>query len=336
MRAWTIVRITLAVAFVHVLALGSAPASSSRPASAGRAGARPVVLVVPAAPHPRGAGESLDSGARARAAWNPAELAVVQAAMDPRLHARVAPAPAGPRSMAASARRRASTIYATRPPPSATLAYRLHQSNPDGRTLDGPAQLEWRVDPAGYTLRLALQPRDGPARSWTSEGTFDRGGLAPHRLVQQDGVRLTHRLELASASVAPAAPGLAAGSQDRWSWLAQLAAILEARPGTPPPRVDLDVTGLRGDVEQWRFTSRGAAGPPPPATEGEAPSFIERRQAARLLLMVREPERPFDLEVEAWLDPARHHWPVALRLSTPPSRWTFYLYLYQEPRPHDS
>jgi hypothetical protein len=96
--------------------------------------------------------------------------------------------------------------------------------------------------------------------------------------------------------------------------------------------VELSVTGLSGAVEQWRFALRRAAAAPPPGSGGDPPDALERQQAGRLLLMVREPERPYDLRIEAWLDPRRHHWPAALRLSTPPSRWTFYLHgLPQEP-----
>lgn len=237
-------------------------------------------------------------------------------------------APATPRGPGGgSGRGETQPVYATRLPPPATLAYRLHQANPGGRTLDGPAHLDWRADPAGYRLRLVLQPEDAPERSWTSDGELDRAGLAPRRLVQLDGARETHRLEFAKrGSSGPAAHPLAPGGQDRWSWLAQLAAILEARPATVPPWVDLAVTGLRGAVEHWHFAARGAGGRPPPAPEEGTPFPLGPGQAARLLLMVREPERPYDLRIEAWLDPARHHWPAALRLSTPPSRWTFYLY----------
>ena len=34
------------------------------------------------------------------------------------------------------------------------------------------------------------------------------------------------------------------------------------------------------------------------------------------LAVRREPRKPFDTQVEAWFDPARHHLPVRLKLST--------------------
>jgi hypothetical protein len=46
-----------------------------------------------------------------------------------------------------------------------------------------------------------------------------------------------------------------------------------------------------------------------------------------LLHVLREPARPYDLRVEAWLAPALHHLPVLLRLSTPPSAWAMSLTL---------
>jgi hypothetical protein len=48
-------------------------------------------------------------------------------------------------------------------------------------------------------------------------------------------------------------------------------------------------------------------------------------QACALLHVLREPERPYDLRVEAWLAPALHHFPAALRLSTPPGGWSLSL-----------
>ncbi|HEX4509358.1 MAG TPA: hypothetical protein VH328_04740 [Burkholderiaceae bacterium] len=247
-------------------------------------------------------------------------------------HALGAAPPAGGRAAArprlastgGGANRPRRPVYPTRAPPRATLAYRLRQSNPDGRLLEGPATLEWQADPASYSLRLTLQPADAPARSWISNGVFAVDGVEPRRLVQQDGQRETRRLELGTA--APGAPArLAAGSQDRWSWLAQLAAILEARPRAPPAYIDLAVTGLRGTVEQWRFARKDPALASALLRSDAGPAFAPG-QAARLLMWVKEPDRPYDLRIEAWLDPARHHWPAALRLSTPPSRWTFYLH----------
>jgi hypothetical protein len=42
--------------------------------------------------------------------------------------------------------------------------------------------------------------------------------------------------------------------------------------------------------------------------------------------LVREPEHPYDLRVEVWLDPARGHWPLRLRQTQVPGgeplEWT--------------
>jgi hypothetical protein len=45
-----------------------------------------------------------------------------------------------------------------------------------------------------------------------------------------------------------------------------------------------------------------------------------------LLHLLREPERPYDLRVEAWLSPALHHLPIGLRMSTPPGTWSIALW----------
>jgi hypothetical protein len=87
--------------------------------------------------------------------------------------------------------------------------------------------------------------------------------------------------------------------------------------------VHLQVAGLRGELGRWTLhLSPGAALPPEAQDRVPAPW-----RAAPLLHVVREPEHPYDLRVEAWLSPAIHHFPIALRLATPPGRWSFGLWL---------
>jgi hypothetical protein len=45
-----------------------------------------------------------------------------------------------------------------------------------------------------------------------------------------------------------------------------------------------------------------------------------------LLHVVRIPEQPYDLRIEAWLSPSLHHLPAGLRMSTPPGTWSLSLW----------
>jgi hypothetical protein len=66
------------------------------------------------------------------------------------------------------------------------------------------------------------------------------------------------------------------------------------------------VSGARGDADVWAFTTAAAE---PIET---APGTV---QAIKL---TRAPRRPYDTQVEIWLDPAREHLPVRLRFSNSP------------------
>jgi hypothetical protein len=101
---------------------------------------------------------------------------------------------------------------------------------------------------------------------------------------------------------------LAAGAQDRLSWMLQLPAVLAADPAAfaPGARVSMQVAGARGEADVWTFGVEAV----------EALDVPEGRidGAWRLL---REPRRPYDTRVEVWLDPARHFLPVKVRLLQP-------------------
>jgi hypothetical protein len=219
-------------------------------------------------------------------------------------------------------------VYATRPPPDLRLGYALRQTNPGGSSPGGRAELVWARSAGGYALRLAARLEGRAAREWLGEGRLEAAGLAPRRLVQRDRGRATRSVEFdpacACARWADAAPpaALAPGAQDRWSWLAQLAAMAEADPRQLAV-AHLQVAGLRGQLDRWTFRATPAAPLPAEARDG-VPAAL---RAAPLLHLVRDPDRPYDLRVEAWLAPAIHHFPIALRLATPPGPWSFTLWL---------
>ena len=70
-------------------------------------------------------------------------------------------------------------------------------------------------------------------------------------------------------------------------------------------RISMLVSGARGDADVWAFGVIGV----------EAVDIVGGRVQGALALR-REPRKPFDTQVEVWLDPARHHLPVRLKLST--------------------
>ena len=228
--------------------------------------------------------------------------------------------------------------YPTRPPPPATLRYALASTLPaaGGRpasTGEGRAELAWTRDAAGFALRLSAAPAGRAAREWVSIGGFDAAGLAPARLAERERGRDTRVVDFDRAaarvrfSSAAGERATAPGVQDRWSWIAQLAAIAEgadAAGSRAGATWTLQVAGLRGDLDRWTFRVLDDDAPPPGALAGRVPG---RARAPGLLHVLREPERPYDLRVEAWLSPALHHLPAALRLSTPPSGWSLALTL---------
>lgn len=293
------------------------PAARELPRVPEASHALPTAGGLPAAPAD---GASQRMPAVARAPTRPAAAAgavvtpVPARPRDPASPAAAAPSPAG----------RPWPRYATRPPPSLSLAGRVRLTLPSGDAHEGPARLTWMHEAAGYHLQVDVAPEGRPPRLWASDGVVDAAGLAPRQLIQRDGDRLVHRVTFdPAARSAPAAPAgatdaaglLAPGAQDRWSWLAQLASILEAAT-TPPAVVHLQVAGLHGELERYSFRIESGARAPPGAASASA-------RAHRLLQVTREPDAPYGLRVQAWLDPALHHFPVEMRLTTPPAHWAF-------------
>jgi len=195
-------------------------------------------------------------------------------------------------------------VYATRLPPAATLQYTVLR---EGGLHSGlQAELRWRPGDGGrYTLTMGLA-----ATGWASVGAVDENGLAPERQVetrrgrevraanfQREAGRITFSGPQVEYPLLP-------GSQDRISWLLQLAAVLEAAPELAGRgrEVVLFVAGPRGDGRPWTFISQG-----PESVELAAGAVDGVR-------LHREPAGPFDTRVDVWLDPARHHLPVRLRL----------------------
>ena len=197
-------------------------------------------------------------------------------------------------------------IYATQLPPAVALQFEMRR----GLSV-GQAVLDWQPSADGYQLTLQGRATGAPAIGWASVGGFDGDGIAPLRYTesrrgrelraanfQRDSGRITFS---GPAIEHPQVPG----AQDRLSWMVQLAAVLAANPvlAVPDVQVSMWVVGTRGDAEVWTFTVQGRVALDLPA--GRIDDAVH---------LVREPRRPYDTQVQVWLDPQRHHLPVQVLL----------------------
>jgi len=213
-------------------------------------------------------------------------------------------------------------VYPTRLPAAARWTYALRVN---GQT--GSAQIAWLPADGAYRLTLDGHSAAGaPLIEQASQGALDQHGLAPERFVDR------RRGRGAQAAHFQRTPGLISfsgpqrrftlwpGAQDRLSWLPQLAAIVAAASASQQ-EVRLFVADARGHAGLWRFTAQG------PALVDTALGPLATQ------LWLREPPRPEGLRAEAWLDPARGHWPVRLRLTALRSGDVLELQLLGAPAP---
>jgi hypothetical protein len=183
--------------------------------------------------------------------------------------------------------------------------------------------LLWRQGAGSYSLSLeARLPLIGTIFSESSSGGFDSHGLAPTRHTERRLRRSERALTITrdatggggvlSFSASSARLPLQPGTQDRVSWLAQLAAVYGAAaaslaPGNTPAAdaphwpvgLTMPVASVNGDLRSWQFRLL-------PATPADAGLLhLERRPAAG----------EYDTRAEVWLDPARQAWPVRVLLT---------------------
>jgi len=217
----------------------------------------------------------------------------------------------------------AAPTYPTAPPPPADLLFDIHRGETTGQ-----ARLSWRLEPDGqYALELqpvpaagtdATTPPRGPAAAlaphWTSRGRLDPDGLAPERFAVARRGRERHaanfRRDVGIVSYAGPAQTwpLAAGAQDRLSWMVQIAAVLQADPALAAPgvRISMMVVGAHGDAGLWTFTVQEKVTLEGPG--GEAlPAWQLRRESGHA----------HDPQVQVWLAPDLHHLPLRVRLTLP-------------------
>jgi hypothetical protein len=209
-------------------------------------------------------------------------------------------------------------VWAARLPGDFAARYLLQRGEEPARAVT----LRLETGDGRYALHLTGEA-GGRGPEQASQGRVEETGLAPERYLDRrraraaaaanfDGTR--SRITYSGARLEQP---LYAGAQDRLSWIVQLAAIVDADPARwhERARLALYVTGARGDAQLWWFTVRGRVAL-------ESPGGAARE----LLHLVREPDRPYDLRVEAWLDPAHQHLPARLQLSPVPAgqpmRWS--------------
>jgi hypothetical protein len=214
-------------------------------------------------------------------------------------------------------------VYRTKLPPAMTLGYELTY----GRWT-GSGELLWRPNgPNGYDARLEGRVAGMRIITLASQGGVDAAGLAPVRYTDlrrgrgEQAANFQRKAGKITFSGNPAEYPLLQGSQDRLSWMLQLAAIALAEPKrvAAGSRVVLHVVGARGDSDVWAFQ---VVGPEEVSTPDGAMKTIK---------LLREPRKPHDTRVEVWLAPTLHYLPVRAKQTTENSSWDLRLQSSQTP-----
>jgi len=200
-------------------------------------------------------------------------------------------------------------VYRTQLPPPVTLHYQLRRGS-----LGGTAQIRWQPGSDRYRLVLEAQVAGIAMLKQTSEGGIDATGLAPVRFLDQrarrSAVAANFRREdgRVTFSGARAEWPLFPGSQDRLSWMIQLAGVAAAAPDrlVAGGTIAMVVVGARGDASVWTFRYAGR-------------DTIETASGTvHGVKLVREARSAYDTSADIWLDPDRSYLPThaTLRNST--------------------
>jgi hypothetical protein len=208
---------------------------------------------------------------------------------------------------------RPTTPPATYPiqiPPAFVLIYRMRKGS-----WSGSGELRWQPSGTHYQARLEGRVMGMRVLGWRSEGLLDsRSGIVPERFIDQRRGKPVqqanfernagHADRITYQDASEPVP-LVSGTQDRLSWMLQIAAIANASPQhlAAGGHISFWVSGARGDADVWTFDSQGL-------TQVNTP--MGSMAAVKL---VREPRKANDTRVEVWLDPAYHYAPIRAKLA---------------------
>lgn len=196
-------------------------------------------------------------------------------------------------------------VYKTRIPPMTTIEYEIRRGG-----LSGTGELSWHPTGGHYEMRLEASIAGFTLLTQISQGGFDTAGLAPLRFTDQRARKAARaaNFQRDAGKVTFSGPrdeyALAAGSQDRLSWMIQLPAVLAGEPkrAAPGGEVVLYIAGARGDMDLWNLHSEGIETIDTPTGALQTVKFTRAPRTAR------------DTQAEVWLDPKRHYLPVRARL----------------------
>ncbi|MEO8310303.1 MAG: DUF3108 domain-containing protein [Caldimonas sp.] len=192
-------------------------------------------------------------------------------------------------------------LYRTQLPASATLHYQVRRG-----FLRGTGEIRWQASGDRYRLVLESRIAGLTLLIQTSEGAIDSNGLAPVRFLDQRARRSAQAANFRrdDARITFSGSGaewpLLAGSQDRLSWMIQLAGIASAEPErlVDGGRIVMVVVGARGDAAVWTLRYAGRDDVATTAGTVHAVKFV------------RDPRSAYDTSAEIWLDPERSYLPA--------------------------
>jgi len=192
-------------------------------------------------------------------------------------------------------------LYRPQLPSSATLHYQVRRG-----FQRGTGQIRWV--PAGDRYRLTLEAHVAGLTllMQTSEGDIGPHGLGPVRFLDRRARRSAQAANFRrdDGRITFSGTGvewpLLAGSQDRLSWMIQLAGIAAAEPErlVDGGGITMVVVGARGDAGVWAFRYAGR-------------ETIETvRGTVQAVKLVRAGRSAYDTSAEIWLDPERSYLPA--------------------------
>lgn len=200
--------------------------------------------------------------------------------------------------------------YPVKLPPALHLHYRVEFNT----NFAGTGELLWWRQDQRYTLHQRWGAQVRTEVLYRSTGWLTDTGLQPERMVERRqgrdrfAVNFQRDKRLISyASVTHTAPWFA-NSQDRGSWLVQLAGVLAAleRPPAAGDEFLLHVAGPRGTSELW------------PVKVGREVRAETPQGTVMTTHLSRAATHPYDTQIDLWVAPQLHWLPLRMRFQTLP------------------